>query len=126
MNIAVDDDDLYECLIIKFTMQPIVENAIFHGIEPKQMPGIIDIHICKNDEGHINISIQDNGVGMSADKIKKIFSEHPSDKTQLFREIGIANIQKRIQYEFGSEYGITIESEPGEFTKMTICIPDRR
>lgn len=126
MNIAVDDDDLYECLIIKFTMQPIVENAIFHGIEPKQMPGIIDIHICKNDEGHINISIQDNGVGMSADKIKEIFSEHPSDKTQLFREIGIANIQKRIQYEFGSEYGITIESEPGEFTKMTICIPDRR
>lgn len=126
MNISVDDDELYDCLIIKFTLQPIVENAIFHGIEPKQVPGMIDIHIFKNNDGHICIEIKDNGIGMSFDKIKEIFSEHTSDKTQLFREIGIANIQKRIQYEFGSEYGISIESEPGEYTKMTICIPDRR
>ncbi len=126
MNITVDDEDLYECLIIKFTMQPIVENAIFHGIEPKQTPGVIDIHVYKNNDCCICIDIRDNGVGISSDKIKEIFSKHPSGKTQLFREIGIANIQKRIQYEFGSRYGIIIESELGEYTKMTICIPDRR
>lgn len=126
MDITVDDEELYDCLIIKFTLQPIVENAIFHGIEPKQSTGIIDIHVYKNEDGNVSIDIKDNGIGMSAESIEEIFSEHASAKTQLFQEIGIANIQKRIRYEFGNEYGISIESEPGEYTRMTICIPDRR
>lgn len=126
MNITVDDEDLYQCLIIKFTLQPLVENAIFHGIEPKQAAGVIDIHVYKTPDDDLAVSVRDNGVGISAGKIADIFREHSSDKTQLFKEIGIANIQKRIQYEFGDRYGITVESEEGRFTNMIIHIPDRR
>jgi len=126
MNITVDDDDLYQCLIIKFTLQPLVENAIFHGIEPKQTTGIIHIHVYKDSSDCLCIAVKDNGIGMSPEKIADIFTEHSSDKKQLFKEIGIANIQKRIQYEFGKEYGITVESKEGEYTEMTIRIPDRR
>lgn len=126
MNITVDDEELYQCLIIKFTLQPLVENAIFHGIEPKRAAGTIDIHVYKDSHNCLGISVRDNGVGMSPEKIADIFTEHPSDKSQLFKEIGIANIQKRIQYEFGKEYGITVESKEGEYTEMIIHIPDRR
>lgn len=128
LNVTVEDEALYDSLMIKFTLQPIVENAIFHGIEPKQAPGVIDIRVYRGPGDAVCIDVRDNGIGMSAEKIQSVFSEEASDKdkSRLFAEIGIANIRKRIQYEFGAEYGISIESEPGAYTRMTIHIPDKK
>lgn len=126
MNIIVDDDGLYDCLINKFTLQPIVENAIFHGIEPKQSTGHITIHVSHENLNDISVCVKDDGIGMSSEQIEKIFSEGSNDKSQFFKEIGLMNIHKRIKYEFGEQYGIYIESEPGSYTKMIVRIPERK
>ena len=126
MDVIVDDDALCDCLINKFTLQPLVENAIFHGIEPKQSTGHITIHVASENASNISVCVEDDGIGMSAEQIEKIFSEGASDKSQFFREIGLMNINKRIKYEFGEQYGIFIESEPGKYTRMIVRIPERK
>lgn len=126
MNVIVDDDELNDCLINKFTLQPLVENAIFHGIEPKQSTGHITIHVAHDGLSDITVSVEDDGIGMDAGQIEKIFSEGSNDKSQFFKEIGLMNIHKRIKYEFGEQYGIFIESEPGLYTRMIVHIPARK
>ena len=126
MEVTVDDDALNDCLINKFTLQPLVENAIFHGIEPKQSTGHITIHVSHENDNDICICVEDDGVGMTAGQIEKIFSENTTDISQFFREIGLINIHKRIKYEFGEQYGIFIESEPGSYTRMFVRIPERK
>ena len=130
MEIFVEDDSLYECQIVKFTLQPLVENAIFHGIEPKGTAGKITIHVCYVQEElsdkHIRIDVTDDGVGMSDEKARQILSDNQENSADFFKEIGVSNVQKRLQYEFGDRYGITIESVEGSYTTMSIHIPYRR
>lgn len=148
MEILVDEESLYDSEIIKFTLQPLVENAIFHGIEPKGSTGKITIHVsyeqwpedvcettCKtpldekqpdNNQRIIRIDVTDDGVGMSPEKAAQILQNNSDSSADFFREIGVSNVQKRLQYEFGEAYGITIESVEGEFTTMSIHIPDRK
>lgn len=127
MDIHVDEDALLDCQIIKFTLQPLVENAIFHGIEPKGTGHInIDIYYEKlTDESpfSIRIDVKDDGVGMSEDKAAQILVSNDDSSTDFFREIGVSNVHKRLQYEFGEQYGITIKSVEGEYTVMSIHIP---
>ncbi len=124
LDIKVDDDSLYDCSIIKFTLQPLVENAIFHGIEPKGCAGHITIHVIR-DDNDIRIDVTDDGVGMSKEKANQILNDGSDSSTDFFRELGVNNVHKRLQYQFGEEYGITIESEPGKYTTMSIHIPMR-
>lgn len=126
MDIIVDDESLYDSEIIKFTLQPLVENAIFHGIEPKGCAGKITIHVCYESVNSIRIDVTDDGVGMSPEKAKQILLTNNDSSADFFREIGVSNVHKRLQYEFGEEYGITIESVEGQFTTMSIHIPERK
>ncbi len=148
MDILVDEESLYDNEILKFTLQPLVENAIFHGIEPKGSTGKITIHVAyeqRTPDGlptgspagteseqpaaavrGIRIDVTDDGVGMSAQKAAQILESNMDSSADFFREIGVSNVQKRLQYEFGEEYGITIESVEGEYTTMSIHIPERR
>lgn len=123
LTINVDDDDLLNCHITKFTLQPLVENAIFHGIEPKASTGNITIHVYREEAGNVCICVEDDGIGIPADKIDQILNDTSTDSAQFFKEIGISNINKRIKYEFGEEYGLSIESEIDKFTKMLLRIP---
>ena len=127
MDIHVDEESLLDCQIIKFTLQPLVENAIFHGIEPKGTGHIsINVHSEKHtDDGpsSICIDVKDDGVGMSGEKAAQILISNDDSSTDFFREIGVSNVHKRLQYEFGEQYGITIESVEGEYTIMSIRIP---
>ena len=116
------DESVYDSSIVKFTLQPIVENAIFHGIEPKQSQGNIKITLSRENKDVV-ICVEDDGVGMTSEVIEKVLSGSSADSSSLFREIGISNIQKRLQYEYGEQYGISIESEPGEFTRMKVKLP---
>lgn len=123
LDIQVDDESLYCCRVPKFTLQPLVENAIFHGIEPTGSPGTIDLHIYSVSEDLLRIDITDHGVGMTREMIEQIFSENNSTTSTFFKDLGIINIHKRIQYQFGPEYGLSIDSIPGEYTTMSILIP---
>lgn len=125
LTIDVDEEILYRCLIIKFTLQPLVENAIFHGIEPTGSSGEITIHIARVPDDNIKIDITDNGVGMSEETIAQILNDENQGSADFFREIGISNVQKRLRYEFGESYGITINSVVGEYTTMSILLPMR-
>lgn len=128
MDIHTDEDSILEVRIIKFTLQPLVENAIFHGIEPKGS-GRIDIHLyyVNNDSApetpDVRIDVTDNGVGMSPEKAERILLSDSEGSADFFREIGVNNVQKRLQYQFGQRYGITVKSEKGRFTTMSILIP---
>lgn len=123
LDIKVSDETLFDCQIIKFTLQPIVENAIFHGIEPKGCAGHILITADYTENRDICIVVEDDGVGMSEETVSKLLTDTSDNRSEFFREIGVNNVHKRLQYEFGDEYGISIESKVGEYTKMKILLP---
>lgn len=123
VNYNITSEDLYDCHIIKFTLQPIVENAIFHGIEPKGIEGIIDINISEGKDNNIYIEIVDNGVGISEEKIKELLTSKETTSKTSFNNIGVSNVNERIKLTFGNEYGLSIKSKLNEYTNMTITIP---
>lgn len=106
----------------KFILQPLVENAYFHGIAPKGGVGTIRIGIRPDGEkGRIIIEVTDDGVGM--DRETQVQVLHSQGGGSRFNGIGISNIHQRLQLKYGEEYGISIESEVGSYTKMTVVIP---
>lgn len=119
----IESQELYQCLIHRFSLQPIVENALFHGIEPKGSTGKILVKAWTDTgEGKkdLRISITDNGVGMSREAIEKVLEQKPAKKSaDFFRQVGIANVNQRIRHQFGGSYGISIDSQPGVYTTMT-------
>lgn len=129
LEYQIENPDLYQCLIHRFTLQPIIENAMFHGIEPKGCAGKIQIRAeTLSREGSpplLQISVTDNGVGMSRETIEKVLAGTMESSADFFRHVGINNVNQRIQYDFGEEYGIQIQSCPGQYTTMIITLPCR-
>lgn len=125
-EVCCEDETLLDTPIIKFTLQPIVENAIFHGLEPKGGSGTIRVtvhSINDTDVSQLEIIVWDNGVGITPEKVNCLLTSNDDSSSEFFREIGISNVHKRLQYEFGSAYGIHIESVVGKYTEMHILIP---
>lgn len=128
IDYQIESEDLYQCRIHRFSLQPIIENALFHGIEPAKTTGHIIVSAqteLEEDKKILKIDITDNGIGMTQEMINKVMQNDTDgvNNTEFFRHIGISNVNKRIQHDFGTEYGITITSEPLEFTTMSIRIP---
>lgn len=119
----IQTDDLLDCQILKFTLQPLVENAIFHGIEPKGEAGSIHISVKDLDENDLIIDVMDNGLGMTQDEIENVLSDSADTSSSFFKKLGIANVKQRIQHAYGKEYGLTFASEIGKYTKISITIP---
>lgn len=119
----IDQDYLLNCQILRFTLQPIVENAIFHGIEPKGQGGQIDIHIFTNNASNLQIDITDNGIGMDDNLIKDVLSGKNTSHSNFFKQVGIGSVNNRIKYNFGEDYGITIQSTLNEYTQVSIILP---
>ena len=122
LEYITDDEGLLAQRISRFSLQPIIENAIFHGIEPKGSAGRITIHTYR-DGDNVIIDVTDNGVGMTQEAIAEVLSGASQTSTEFFRQIGVYNVNERIKYTFGSDYGITIESEPGVYTTMRFTLP---
>lgn len=125
LRYSIEEEDLASCLILNFTLQPIVENAIFHGIEPKGCTGSIEIHIYKDDNSDVHIDVTDDGVGMDPETADHLIDNEGPTESSFFKDIGISNVHKRLQYEFGNQYGISVKSKPGEFTTVSILLPFR-
>jgi two-component system sensor histidine kinase YesM len=122
MEYKTDDDLLLEQKINRFSLQPIVENAIFHGIEPRGNAGKITIHTYLENKNVI-IDVTDNGIGMTAEAIDAVLNGSNKSSTEFFKQIGVANVNDRIKYTFGDSYGIKIESEVGVYTTMRFVLP---
>jgi two-component system sensor histidine kinase YesM len=116
----IEDEGLLETLIPRFVLQPLAENAIFHGIEPKGS-GFITLEV-KKSGGGILVILTDNGVGMRSEVIKGALNSS-ADSSGMFRELGIHNVDDRLRHAFGEAYGLSIASEEGKYSSMTIMLP---
>ena len=112
-------------LVPALIIQPLVENAIFHGIEAKNEEGIIIVE--SSVEGEIlNITVSDDGLGMSEKRLDCLRKSLKSDENRTGRTIGIFNVLNRIRIYFGQEYGLTVDSMEGIGTTITIRLPLQR
>ena len=105
----------------KITLQPIIENAIYHGIDRMVDQGFITIRIFPDGED-IVFQVEDNGIGMTEEQCSQFLKQEGSDRQGL-GGIGIKNVNDRIKIYFGEKYGISIESELDEGTCVTIRMP---
>jgi two-component system sensor histidine kinase YesM len=107
-----------EKMILKFTLQPLIENAIVHGLAPAKRLGEINVKACRNG-AHLEITIRDNGVGMSVNmnaseqKLPEEFTSH----------IGIRNVHDRIRLAYGENYGLLFVSVKDEWTEVKLVLP---
>lgn len=116
------DASLMDCLLPPMVLQPIVENAIIHGIAGCRSDGVIRIHAQKNDDV-LFLSVTDNGQGMSAEQIEALLRQERNTSHQRFSGIGIFNVRRRIQMRFGERYGLNLFSEPGRYTTAQLSLP---
>ena len=122
----IEDEKLnHSCLIPRFTLQPLVENAIFHGIEPKGSAGEVTLRVERDTaNGDVLIRLTDDGIGMTAEQAAKALLEPgPEEAAAKYRHVGMWNVHKRLQYSFGEAYGLSIESEPGVGTTVMVRLP---
>lgn len=122
LEVVVEEERLYEARMIKLTLQPLVENAIFNGIEPAGKPGLISIYVGE-DAGVLKITVRDNGVGIPEEKLKTILEHTEKVKSSSMSGIGLPNVDRRIKLYYGENYGLRIRSEVGKFTEITVEMP---
>lgn len=115
------DPNILDYRVVKIILQPLVENALYHGIKDMEDGGYIEISGYK-EEDNIIMTVFDNGKGIPKDKIKKILTAAPSVSITK-GGVAVKNVHERIQVYFGDNYGLRYESEDGKWTKVYITIP---
>jgi len=116
------DEELYDKKVIKLILQPLVENAVFHGLEQKMEDGEVIVRIRKKWENYIAFFVEDNGCGMEEEKVRQLISSLRNGKDQ--KGVGMANIYQRLKLFYGDEVVFEIKSRPGEGTRVMIVVPD--
>lgn len=110
--------------MLHFALQPLIENAIEHGLERRTEAGLLKV-VTRYDGADLLIIVSDNGVGIDSGQLRELREQLEAGATDTLGDahIGIKNVHERIQYYFGEQYGIRIDSTPGEGTEVTIRIP---
>ena len=121
-QIEVDPSILYIPLI-KLVLQPIIENAIYHGLKYKESKGLLIVKGFMKD-GNAVLQVIDDGVGMDEETLAHIYDKHKVNYHS--NGVGVYNVQKRLKLYYGEDYGITYTSELGKGTTATITIPGRQ
>ncbi|MGN1139917.1 MAG: sensor histidine kinase [Oliverpabstia sp.] len=117
------DPDIKGEKIIKLVLQPLIENAIYHGLKYKESKGMLMLKGYGQGDDII-FEIIDNGVGMDQDTMEHIFERHKVNYRS--NGVGVYNVERRIRLSYGQEYGISYESELGKGTVATVKIPKER
>lgn len=115
-------ESLYDCRIVKLTLQPLVENAIFHGIEPTGECGTITL-TGREENGDLYLCVEDDGAGIEPERLANILTVESKRSGSSLNGIGIANVHKRLQLIYGRQYGLSVESEFGKYTRVTVHLP---
>ena len=123
------DTSLLEQEVPKLILQPLVENAIYHGIDKIRKGGTIKLTICKKQQD-VYIEIMDNGKGMLPEEVNDLNQKFKEDCDDYIlgdnrKSIGLANVNGRVKLFFGMEYGLQVESTYEAYTKMKLFIPIR-
>lgn len=121
-EIAISDE-VRDYKLLPFTLQPIVENSVVHGIETIEEGGKIEVSIGK-EGGVLKLIVCDNGGGMSEDRLREVKAMISSTSEESGQHIGLRNIHQRIQIHYGKQYGLNIDSEAGLGTKVSIFLPE--
>lgn len=118
------EEDLKDCMVPKTIIQPMVENALIHGILPAERLGIVNVYVYESDS-RMFIEIEDDGIGISEEYLGegKIVRKNGEEKKDIRRHIGIDNVRKRIRYLYGEEYGMKIEKREEGGTKIQLYLP---
>ncbi|MCS7463865.1 sensor histidine kinase [Paenibacillus doosanensis] len=120
--------ELLDTPVLKLILQPLVENAVTHGVGVIKEKGIITVKAYV-ENGLLKLEVADNGGGMTAEQIRLLLEEDAdAARTKPFRSggMGICNVNERIRMVYGPEYGLQIFSRPGAFTRVEITIPVNR
>jgi LytS/YehU family sensor histidine kinase len=114
------DPDLMSVHVPVLTLQPLVENAVVHGLAPKEEGGCIGIR-AHRVRGELHLFLSDNGVGMDKERQRRVFEEGFGDNMGL----GLSNVNERLKSIYGEEYGLRVRSRPGRGTAILVRIPLR-
>ena len=127
--LMIDIEDRFKHYrLLKMLLQPVVENAVNHGLEPKGTSGTINIKAYSREDS-IHLVVTDNGAGMSAEKIQALRKKladgggNHEPEPPKSNGIGLENVNERIKLYYGAEYGLDIRSEENVFTEVTVRLP---
>lgn len=116
------DESLKDICIPALSLQPLVENAIIHGLEPKKDGGTV--YISGREEGdRVVITVTDTGIGIPEERIRSIFSSEKRTSKGQSTGLGIINVHKRIMQYFGPQFGLKMQSRVGEGTEVFMYLP---
>lgn len=116
-------EEYMDYMIVKMSMQPVIENAILHGIVPTGTYGEIRVGI-RETEKDLYISIEDNGTGVDGKELQQLVKKRKSKNTMS--GIGVANVDERLRMMYGKKYGLLFEGEKGRFARVIIHIPKEK
>lgn len=117
----IEDESVRHCKITKLTLQPIVENAIVHGFAQTQKDKRITVKAYYSADSTVTVEIEDNGAGMEETGARKL--QETLEHGDGARGLGLRNVNERIRFSFGSEYGLRIRNKPGSGMKVEAVIP---
>lgn len=123
------DSSLLSQEVPKLILQPLVENAIYHGIDKIRKKGIIKLTI-RQEEDKIYIEVMDNGKGILLEEVEDLNQKFQEDRDDYIlgdnrKSIGLANVNGRVKLFFGKDYGLQVESQYEQYTKMKLYLPIR-
>lgn len=116
------ENNVLDCPIVKVSLQPVIENSVYHGIKPLRRQGIISIRAFQRDLGLI-VEIEDNGVGMSREEVERLNADMNEKYVLREEHIGIRNVNQRIRLLLGDEARIEVQSQENVGTKVIFYLP---
>ncbi len=120
------DEAVRDEKILKLTLQPLVENALYHGIKPKRSGGTITVRAKQTNNGQVLLEVEDDGVGCTPYALSKIQEEIDTESDEITLKesgFGLANVSKRIKLYYGQQYGLSVNSQYHQGTQITVAIP---
>lgn len=123
LQYAIEIPEEYDQFVVpKLILQPLVENAIYHGIKRKRTSGLIRV-TAQAEGSTLYLRVWDDGAGMSAERLAQIQEKQTNSERDKKGGFGLSYIEERIRLSYGTGYGIHIESEEGRFTEVTVSLP---
>jgi two-component system sensor histidine kinase YesM len=122
------DEGVSNNTILKLILQPLVENALYHGIKNKRQGGTIYVRAKMKNENEVLLEVEDDGIGFTDEKLAQLQAELADNSGDIRMEsgFGIGNVNKRIKLYYGKQYGLSVRSEYNTGTCVTLVIPAKK